>query len=113
MLLDTCNKNYTKIFKELLQDEYGLAREYRISGGWKHRRILHPVAIPVSTDRPDAYKNTGGSEKKASLEMQSWKGNSLLEKHKTPFGSLSPISPRIKGLKTIEKGREGNLFPFL
>ena len=62
---------------------------------------------------PNAYKNTGESTKKATLEMQSWEGNSLLEKHKTPFGSLSPISPRIKGLKTIEKGREGNLFPFL
>lgn len=77
-------------------------------GGCKHKGNLHPLASPVSTDLAKCLQKHWLEyyTKKASLEMR--EGNSLLEKHKTPPGSFSPISPRIKGLKTTEEGRCGN-----
>lgn len=37
MPLDTYNKNSSKIFKELLQDDCGLVGEYRTPKGWAHK----------------------------------------------------------------------------
>ena len=63
MLLDTYNKNSSKIFKELLQHDCGLAVEYRTLKGCTHNGNCPHMQTHSAKTLPNVYKDSGKNTK--------------------------------------------------